>query len=241
MSTLNACCKKLFGKIGFSLLFSEPARPLDKKLLSERNWPFERGFGTHVGMFGKSDNERPIQKGVYSSPIIPVTNNTNISYYNNYNEVVQGRSMQGVLHKTQKRTPGIDIWDETETSEILKRFSSKTNSQGESFFVKDETSYTQTPIAMSSLLTPVYGTGHGHKLILIDENKAKMCKICVYCQTNKVRTKSGWYVYTSYRCAECDVPLCHQKTQRDCFDLYHADISKIMGAGSVMSFDEGNT
>ncbi|KAJ8298938.1 hypothetical protein KUTeg_022998 [Tegillarca granosa] len=231
---MNCCFMTLFGKIEFSLLFSEPAWPLDKKFLSERNLPFERGFGAHVGMFGKSNNEKLTQKGVnHPSPTIPDTNYTNISYFN-IKELNQGRLIDNISENPPNIRPGNETWNKTETSELLKRLTSKS-------IIQEETSYIQKPIAMSNLLTPSYGTDHGHKLVLIDENKAKTCKICVYCQTNKVRTKSGWYVYTSYRCEECDVPLCHQKTQRDCFDLYHADISKIMSGGSGIKFEEGNT
>ncbi|XP_033752954.1 uncharacterized protein LOC117336493 isoform X4 [Pecten maximus] len=46
-------------------------------------------------------------------------------------------------------------------------------------------------------------------------------KPCAYCLMRQVRTKSGWYVYTTYKCEVCDVPLC--TGQRNCFALYHMD------------------
>ncbi|XP_021368186.1 uncharacterized protein LOC110459952 isoform X7 [Mizuhopecten yessoensis] len=46
-------------------------------------------------------------------------------------------------------------------------------------------------------------------------------KPCAYCLMRQVRTKSGWYVYTTYKCEVCDVPLC--TGQRNCFTLYHMD------------------
>ncbi|XP_060086275.1 uncharacterized protein LOC132565629 isoform X5 [Ylistrum balloti] len=46
-------------------------------------------------------------------------------------------------------------------------------------------------------------------------------KPCAYCLMKQVRTKSGWYVYTTYKCEVCDVPLC--TGQRNCFALYHMD------------------
>ena len=57
-----------------------------------------------------------------------------------------------------------------------------------------------------------------HRIIQTEGSKYKPC---VLCQINKVKTKSGWYVYTYYRCEQCDVPLCKG---RGCFIQYHKTI-----------------
>lgn len=44
-------------------------------------------------------------------------------------------------------------------------------------------------------------------------------KLCLLCQINKTRTKSGWLASSRYRCDTCNVPLCTGK--RDCFTAYH--------------------
>lgn len=44
-------------------------------------------------------------------------------------------------------------------------------------------------------------------------------KRCVYCQMNKVKTRSGWKVLTQYRCSQCQVALC--TGERNCFYYYH--------------------
>lgn len=53
-----------------------------------------------------------------------------------------------------------------------------------------------------------------HHLVPIGTNKP-----CAYCELQKRRTKSGWYVYTRFRCEKCGVALC--KGQRGCFVKYH--------------------
>lgn len=63
---------------------------------------------------------------------------------------------------------------------------------------------------------PPHDDGSQHRLVHSDGNKLKTC---AFCSINKVRTKSGWYVYTTFRCEACDVPLC--KGVRDCFTQYH--------------------
>ncbi|KAJ8298945.1 hypothetical protein KUTeg_023005 [Tegillarca granosa] len=45
-------------------------------------------------------------------------------------------------------------------------------------------------------------------------------KPCVCCRLHKNRTKSGWFIYSFYKCVGCDVPLCDSR-KRNCFDLYH--------------------
>lgn len=44
-------------------------------------------------------------------------------------------------------------------------------------------------------------------------------KVCSLCYSNKIRTKSGYYVYSYYKCSVCDVPLCIGR--RKCFLEYH--------------------
>ncbi|XP_060086273.1 uncharacterized protein LOC132565629 isoform X3 [Ylistrum balloti] len=56
-----------------------------------------------------------------------------------------------------------------------------------------------------------------HKLIPITGPINR--KLCVYCQLNKTKTKSGWLVYSRCKCEACDVALC--KRERGCFKLYH--------------------
>ena len=58
---------------------------------------------------------------------------------------------------------------------------------------------------------------HAHVPEFVGGNRS-----CLFCSKNKIRTKNGWYVYSSYKCSRCDVILCTGK--RDCFNLYHAAI-----------------
>ena len=46
-------------------------------------------------------------------------------------------------------------------------------------------------------------------------------KVCSLCYRNKIRTKSGYYVYSYYKCSVCDVPLCIGR--RKCFLEYHRE------------------
>ncbi|XP_060086292.1 uncharacterized protein LOC132565634 isoform X9 [Ylistrum balloti] len=61
------------------------------------------------------------------------------------------------------------------------------------------------------------GSAVGHRLV---RNTGTRYKPCVLCQLKKVRTKSGWYVNTYFKCLACDVPLC-KSPLRDCFRQYH--------------------
>ncbi|XP_021368236.1 zinc finger and BTB domain-containing protein 32-like isoform X7 [Mizuhopecten yessoensis] len=61
------------------------------------------------------------------------------------------------------------------------------------------------------------GSMSGHRLV---RNTGTRYKPCVLCQLKKVRTKSGWYVNTYFKCLACDVPLC-KSPLRDCFRQYH--------------------
>ncbi|XP_063401551.1 uncharacterized protein LOC134685596 isoform X13 [Mytilus trossulus] len=60
-------------------------------------------------------------------------------------------------------------------------------------------------------------SGGGH----IPVNMMGVRKGCVYCQLTKSKTRSGYWVYTRYKCGECTVPLCMPSAERDCFQLYH--------------------
>lgn len=55
----------------------------------------------------------------------------------------------------------------------------------------------------------------------IPVNMQGVRKGCVYCQLTKSKTRSGYWVYTRYKCGECEVPLCMPTAERDCFQLYH--------------------
>ena len=72
-----------------------------------------------------------------------------------------------------------------------------------------------------------------HRLV---PNKANSCrKMCVFCQLNKTKTKSGWLVYSRCKCDVCDVALC--KRERGCFQNYHnlvfGEQNVLVTAGSV--------
>jgi hypothetical protein len=56
-----------------------------------------------------------------------------------------------------------------------------------------------------------------HELVPIGTNKP-----CAYCEFQKRRTKSGWYVYSRFRCNKCGVALC--KGKRGCFIRYHQGV-----------------
>ena len=45
-------------------------------------------------------------------------------------------------------------------------------------------------------------------------------KPCVNCSSNSTRTKAGYYVYTSFYCLACNIPLCRGEP-RNCFAKYH--------------------
>ncbi|XP_021368170.1 uncharacterized protein LOC110459950 isoform X13 [Mizuhopecten yessoensis] len=62
---------------------------------------------------------------------------------------------------------------------------------------------------------PSVPQGLTHRMI---HTEYKKLRLCVFCSLNKVKTKSGWYVYTTHKCEACDVPLCQS---RNCFVTYH--------------------
>ncbi|XP_033752942.1 uncharacterized protein LOC117336489 isoform X13 [Pecten maximus] len=77
-----------------------------------------------------------------------------------------------------------------------------------------EPPYMQTVSGMFSTESSV-PQGLAHRMI---HTEGKKLRLCVYCSLNKVKTKSGWYVYTTHKCEACDVPLCQS---RNCFITYH--------------------
>jgi len=72
----------------------------------------------------------------------------------------------------------------------------------------------------SSSLQTMQGLPEGekHKAMLITGTGAYK-KPCVLCEFHKIRTKSGWYIYSRYKCDICNVALC--TGGRGCFSLYH--------------------
>lgn len=69
------------------------------------------------------------------------------------------------------------------------------------------------PIAFQRLLEI------GHVVVPTFEKKLRPCAFCTMC---KIKTRKGWRVYTRYKCAGCDVPLC--TNHRDCFLIYHTTL-----------------
>lgn len=61
-----------------------------------------------------------------------------------------------------------------------------------------------------------YLTAIEHEIVRNGDNKPKLC---VVCQANKIKTKSGWKVYSRFHCKTCLVPLCIG--ERDCYESYH--------------------
>lgn len=80
----------------------------------------------------------------------------------------------------------------------------------------------QVPVQQNKA-TPEFGE---HTLERIENNK----KIrCAFCQANKNTTKSGWDLFTKFRCSKCMVPLCTlvlggKRNKRNCFDIYHRQL-----------------
>ncbi|OWF43272.1 hypothetical protein KP79_PYT18778 [Mizuhopecten yessoensis] len=58
--------------------------------------------------------------------------------------------------------------------------------------------------------------GLSHRMVPIEGNKLRACALC---SLNKIKTRSGWGVYTRHKCEACTVPLC--KGKRDCFQAFH--------------------
>ncbi|KAK3103425.1 hypothetical protein FSP39_019100 [Pinctada imbricata] len=89
-----------------------------------------------------------------------------------------------------------------------------------SYFALSGTTAGMLPMAMArrrSMEDSMGEKGEKHRMVYITNRKP-----CVWCQMNRVKTKSGWYCYASYKCVKCDVPLCKQG--RDCFMEYHKHI-----------------
>lgn len=62
-----------------------------------------------------------------------------------------------------------------------------------------------------------YSKTPSHRLVHVEGVQ----KPCVYCRDNQNKTKSGWKVYTHYKCEACNVALCKPRYDRLCFALYH--------------------
>ncbi|XP_033753413.1 uncharacterized protein LOC117336857 isoform X4 [Pecten maximus] len=61
-----------------------------------------------------------------------------------------------------------------------------------------------------------------HRAVRRANNKRAQC---YYCRKNKLKTKSGWVVFTRMECSECAVPLCiGNKSDRNCFELFHSSL-----------------
>ncbi|KAJ8299257.1 hypothetical protein KUTeg_023317 [Tegillarca granosa] len=58
-----------------------------------------------------------------------------------------------------------------------------------------------------------------HRLVRAYTSNGK--KECAFCKYRKVKTKSGWRPNTHYKCIACDIPLCNERNERNCFELYH--------------------
>ncbi|XP_021368231.1 uncharacterized protein LOC110459972 isoform X4 [Mizuhopecten yessoensis] len=70
-----------------------------------------------------------------------------------------------------------------------------------------------------------------HRAVRRANNKRAQCH---YCRKNKLKTKSGWVVFTRMECSECAVPLCiGNKSDRNCFELFHS--SSLAGDGGMES------
>ncbi|XP_060086291.1 uncharacterized protein LOC132565634 isoform X8 [Ylistrum balloti] len=82
-----------------------------------------------------------------------------------------------------------------------------------------------------------------HRAVRRENNKRAQC---YYCRKNKLKTKSGWVVFTRMECSECAVPLCiGNKSDRNCFELFHtSSVSVDRGGDSELKpnlmADDGN-
>ncbi|XP_060086262.1 uncharacterized protein LOC132565628 isoform X5 [Ylistrum balloti] len=68
----------------------------------------------------------------------------------------------------------------------------------------------------SGSAAPNPSKGLTHRMVSIEGNKLRTCALC---SLNKIKTRSGWGVYTRHKCEACTVPLC--KGKRDCFQAFH--------------------
>lgn len=74
----------------------------------------------------------------------------------------------------------------------------------------------QDPNLKSDSTAPYPAQGLAHRMVPIEGNKLRTCALC---SLNKIKTRSGWGVYTRHKCEACTVPLC--KGKRDCFQAFH--------------------
>lgn len=52
-------------------------------------------------------------------------------------------------------------------------------------------------------------------------------KVCAFCNMKRLKTKSGYRVYTTFKCLACNIPLCN--IERGCFEHYHRELIAHMG------------
>lgn len=78
-----------------------------------------------------------------------------------------------------------------------------------------------TPMAppQSVVFIPPYDSDIVRGLHVPVQEPNRRLKLCVLCQMNKTKTKSGWRVNTVFRCSHCQVALC--TNNRNCFGVYH--------------------
>lgn len=58
-------------------------------------------------------------------------------------------------------------------------------------------------------------------------NEGNKRKVCAYCNMKRLKTKSGYRVYTTFKCLACNIPLCN--IERGCFENYHKELISQMG------------
>ncbi|XP_065939964.1 uncharacterized protein [Magallana gigas] len=71
-----------------------------------------------------------------------------------------------------------------------------------------------------------------HRLV---PGSRKRCALCYY---YRVKTKSGWDIYTNYKCEACDVALCNRVITQ-CFGRFHEGVKLHYNAQMIVSSDLG--
>lgn len=67
-----------------------------------------------------------------------------------------------------------------------------------------------------------------HRLV---PGSRKRCALCYY---YRVKTKSGWDIYTNYKCEACDVALCNREITQ-CFGRFHEGIKLHYNAQMIVN------
>jgi len=88
----------------------------------------------------------------------------------------------------------------------------------------DEAKYSDNITPRPSLWMGQVDDDQNHIPVRNELNKPRLCLLC---QAGKVKTRSGWKVYSRFHCNTCQVPLC--TGQRDCFGIYHQELLKLKG------------